>query len=323
METDTRDTHDQQAPPNDFPTDRVCGVVVVFQPDADLAKRIDVIRQQVDHIIVVDNGSGGQAKENLQRASVVQGVETIRNASNLGVATALNQGARRAGELGFEWVLTLDQDSIPAPDMVRELWAVYRTQVEPDRIAIVAPQVIDAGLGRRAPFLRKKMGFIYERAQCEEMYLENVTTVITSGALVRISAYEAIGGYRDDFFIDYVDTEFCLRVRRSGFRIVVACRARLNHYLGKRRRVSIGPITLMPTFHSPERWYYMSRNRIPMLKAYALRFPHWLTYELIATIYVMLRMLLTEDQRVAKLRAIVQGTRDGLKENMGIGPILA
>jgi hypothetical protein len=53
---------------------------------------------------------------------------------------------------------------------------------------------------------------------------------------------------------------------------------------------------------------------------YALRFPHWLAYELVATIFTSLRMLSTEDQKGAKLSAIARGTWDGLRGRMGKPP---
>jgi hypothetical protein len=54
-----------------------------------------------------------------------------------------------------------------------------------------------------------------------------------------------------------------------------------------------------------------------MIKSYGLKFPHWLLYESVATIYVLLRMIITEDQRWAKLIAMVKGTIDGILGRMG------
>ncbi|MFV2045536.1 MAG: glycosyltransferase family 2 protein [Anaerolineales bacterium] len=299
---------------------KVCAVVVAHNPGNDLNDRLVAIRRQVDRILVVDNGSNPESQAVLERIARIQFIDLIRNPTNEGVATALNQGIRHAREEGFSWVLTLDQDSEPSPKMIHEQLDVYFAQMEPDRVAIVAPQVIDADIGRRAPFLRRGFGPFYRRDRCDNSTLRDVTTVITSGALVRLSVIEAIGGFREDFFIDYVDTEFCLRALRSGYRIVVACRAELYHRLGDRRKTKIGPFSLYPTFHSPERWYSISRNRIPMLRMYAFRFPHWLTYELVAALFTIFRMLLAEDQRAAKVRAIVQGTVDGIRGRMGKPP---
>ena len=299
---------------------KVCAVVITFNPDPALLDRLDVIKRQVEKVIVIDNRSSEEARRILRDASQDGHIEVLTNTENEGVAAALNQGIRKARDEGFGWVLTLDQDSEPAQGMVQELWAAYGTLANPERIAIIAPQVIDAEIGRRAPFLRKRFGPFYRRDRCDNSTLEDVTAVITSGALVRLSVIEAIGGFREDFFIDYVDTEFCLRALSHGYRIVVACRAELKHRLGDRRKLRLGLFSLYPTFHSPVRWYSMSRNRVPMLRAYSLRFPHWLAYELVATIFTFLRMLLTEDLKGAKRSAVVRGTWDGLRGRMGRPP---
>jgi len=101
----------------------------------------------------------------------------------------------------------------------------------------------------------------------------------------------------------------------------VACRAHLEHRLGDRREASLAGLSMMPTFHSPARWYYMGRNRIPMIRMYAWRFPHWFTYEVVASIHGLLRMLLFEDRRREKLLAVMKGTFDGLLGRLGPGPL--
>ncbi|MBE3041888.1 hypothetical protein IMZ48_04760, partial [Candidatus Bathyarchaeota archaeon] len=162
--------------------------------------------------------------------------------------------------------------------------------------------------------------FLYERVRCRGDRLDDVSIVITSGSLLRASAFQALGGFREDFFIDYVDTEYCLRALSRGYRIVVACNAKLEHRLGDRTREQRGPFVLYPTGHSPTRWYYISRNRIPMLRMYALRFPHWLTFEIAASAFWLLRMLIAEDLRAEKVRAVLRGTWDGLRGRMGPMP---
>lgn len=297
----------------------ICGIVVVSRADPALGHRLASVARQVGTIVVVVNGrvlvdTGHVA------ASIGRSVFLLQNQQNLGIAAALNQGLRYASDLACEWALTLDQDSNPAPDMVMRQIEAYRQAKEPDRLCIVAPRVINRGLGTEARYLRNAFGPFYARVPCEGDALEEVTTVISSGSLIRLEAFRELGGFRDDFFIDYVDTEFCLRALSRGYRIIVACGARLEHQLGQRTRESVGPLTFYPTHHSPVRWYYMSRNRIPMIRTYGFRFPHWLSYEIVAGFYVLLRMLLTEDERAEKLKAFFRGTGDGLRGRMGPMP---
>ena len=159
---------------------------------------------------------------------------------------------------------------------------------------------------------------LYERVSCDGNVLEDVTYVITSGSLYDLAAYQKIGPFREDFFIDYVDTEYCLRGKEKGYKIVVACKAHLEHRQGERqKRVFLGR-DHYPTFHSPLRWYFFGRNRIIMLRQYAFRFPHWLLYEIVASLYTFTKMLLFETQKWAKLYALFQGTLDGIRGHMGI-----
>jgi rhamnosyltransferase len=141
--------------------------------------------------------------------------------------------------------------------------------------------------------------------------------VIASGALLPSEAIIVLGPFRDDYFIDYIDTEYCLRALTHGYRIVVAGNARLHHRLGQPRAARVGPFVLYPSMHPEQRWYYMARNRIPTLAAYGARVPHWLTFDLVHGAYRVLRMLLTEDARGTKLAAFFGGSWDGFRGRMG------
>lgn len=294
----------------------ICALVVTHNPDEALHELVRAIEPQVGGLVVVDNGS---SEASLQGITPLQNenLELIRNARNLGVAAALNQGVADAHARGFEWVLSLDQDALPAADTVAELCEAYSQTAGREKIAMLAPLLHDPQIERWATYLRKRWGPFYQRAACREDALRDVTTVITSGALMPISAVEFLGGFREDFFIDYVDTEFCLRARSQGFDIVVACRARMQHRLGQRDLRRVGPIDFYPTHHAVERWYYFGRNRIAMLRMYALRFPHWLSYEVVASLYTLARMLLAENQRRQKIRALLRGTLHGIQGRMG------
>jgi rhamnosyltransferase len=296
----------------------VCGVLITYNPTEILTENVSFLSQQIPHLVLVDNGSKESALARID-ALTSQEIEVIYNGQNLGIAAALNQGLQRALELGYSWAITLDQDSRPAADLIERLCDAYSKASDPERIVILAPQINNIDLEKPTYYLRPRFGPFYERAYCQTGILESVSTVITSGSLIYLRIYQELGGYREDFFIDYVDTEFCLRARSNGYKIAVACEARLDHSLGNRREVRVGELRLYPTFHPPQRWYTISRNRIAMMRMYALRVPHWFFYEIVASWYTLVRMLLTEDNRLAKLRAIWRGLLDGLRGKMGEG----
>lgn len=297
----------------------VCAVVVTFNPGAEFPARISSIEAQVDSILVIDNASGSRGQAILNQLKPSKEFSIIRNARNLGIGAALNAGMAGARTLGFQWALALDQDSVPEPNMVAELSKAMRAQAEIETLAIIAPQTIDSVSRRPAAFLRPRFGPFYRRSICVGHTME-VTSAISSGSLVNLKVHEKLGGLREDYFMDYVDIEYCLRAQMNGFRVLAACGARLNHQLGKRSEVKLGPFRLFPTHHPPSRWYTISRNRIAAWQVYALRFPHWLSYEIVASAFITSRMLFAEHGRRQKVGAILAGIHDGLRGQMGQPP---
>jgi rhamnosyltransferase len=270
-------------------------------------------------VIIIDNGSTPEKRSFFQQAiqDNLGNIEFIFNKTNLGIAAALNQGFARLVNQGSDLVFVFDQDSQPAPGMVETILDTFYSHPQREQIAIVAPMIEDPAGGITFRYMRPHGRFFFERIRSDSQKLEDVTIVITSGALYNLKAYQKIGPFRDDFFIDYVDTEYCLRAKQNGYTIVVNCKARLQHRLGNQQKRRVGPLTMHPTFHSPLRWYYISRNRIPMVLLYAYRFPHWFFYELVNNSYGLIRLLLFEDKKASKLLAMLLGTLDGLNRRMG------
>ncbi len=299
---------------------KTTAVVVTFNPPHEFLDHIGVWLSQVDELMIVDDGSSPAWQKDV--GGLIQSrypnVEFIANGSNRGIAASLNQGFARLLEKDQPLTFVFDQDSTPAPGMVAEMLSVYEAHPRRDRLAIVAPHVAVSSASTSSSFLIPRGRFFFRRVRCtDQALLEDVSIVISSGALYDLQAYCKIGAFREDFFIDYVDTEYCLRARQLGYEIVVACAASLNHELGNQREARFGPLTMHPTFHSPVRWYYISRNRIPMIWRYVWRFPYWFFYELVVNTYGLVRLILFEDHKGRKVLAMVLGTWDGLRNRLG------
>ncbi len=294
-------------------------IIVTYNPPSEFYENLFHWRNQLDHVIIIDNGSTPEKRSFFQQAiqDNLGNIEFIFNKTNLGIAAALNQGFARLVNQGSDLVFVFDQDSQPAPGMVETILDTFYSHPQREQIAIVAPMIEDPAGGITFRYMRPHGRFFFERIRSDSQKLEDVTIVITSGALYNLKAYQKIGPFRDDFFIDYVDTEYCLRAKQNGYTIVVNCKARLQHRLGNQQKRRVGPLTMHPTFHSPLRWYYISRNRIPMVLLYAYRFPHWFFYELVNNSYGLIRLLLFEDKKASKLLAMLLGTLDGLNRRMG------
>lgn len=294
------------------------GLIVTYNPPTEFFENLHILLMQMSPLLVVDNGSSLEIRQQLEGEAKAHPSLCLHfNELNIGIASALNYGFEWAISQGYECLIVFDQDSLPASHMAEELLAVYETHPDREKIAILSPQIQDTLTGERTTYLKKRNAFSMKRIPCQSTILDDVTLVITSGSLNNLAAFEKLGRFRDDFFIDYVDTEYCLRAALHGYKIVVVCKAVLNHRLGGQQQKRIGSFTMRPTFHSPLRWYYIHRNRVVMLGVYAFQSPYWAIHDCMTAMYAFLKMLLYEDQKLKKILATLLGIFDGLFRRMG------
>lgn len=248
---------------------RTCGIIVAYQPDrSDLRKLLEAVVPQVDHLIIVDNSSTDELSAWL--SPEWPGIEYIPLKDNLGIAKAQNIGISRARAHGASYVLLLDQDSIPAPDMVRVLVnAAQKKQAEGVNVACVGPRYDDPRQQNPVPFIQIK-NYRIERQTCvaNDSVVE-VDYLIASGCLIPIAAIQAVGDMQAGLFIDYVDIEWGLRAQQRGFQSFGVCGAVMQHQLGDTPVYFRG--RYIPV-HSPLRHYYHFRNAIWLYRQSWLRF---------------------------------------------------
>jgi rhamnosyltransferase len=290
--------------------------VITYQPDTGLGGRLAAIAAQCEHVIVVDNASSADAL-----ATVPKGIEIVPQQTNIGLAAALNVGLERARSFGFLWALTFDQDSTPEEGMVAALWATHSRHVAPARVAVVGPRLREERVeheDHRWVVPHPRCRLLFHRAPCRSHDLPGVAFVITSGSLLNLTIFGEVGVMDEGLFIDYIDHDYCLRARRAGFDIVVSAEACLRHNLGAKQEFQVAGKAVRPTFHSALRLRYMCRNRVRLWWRYAWVFPHWALFDGVFTPYNLLRVILFEDHRLAKLRAAIRGTCDGLLGRSGM-----
>ena len=135
--------------------------------------------------------------------------------------------------------------------------------------------------------------------------------------MVRREVVEAIGLPRSDFFMDFVDYEYCLRARSLGYKIAVVTRAKLFHEIGEARTVRFLGRRSFWSDHRPFREYYMSRNLV---------YSAWWLYPGLQTKRSVLRHLarhalgvvLFGSHKLACLEKILQGFWDGRRARLGV-----
>ena len=143
---------------------RICAVVVAYHPAAAIIKNIAALLEQVDEVVIVDNGSAGDSKASLDKLSSYHKVSVIHNQENLGIAAALNIGVRHAKAAGYEWVATFDQDSSVMPGMIMTMLQAYNLYPDKDKIASLSPRYQNqstGGIRSSPPDLPYKEGLPY------------------------------------------------------------------------------------------------------------------------------------------------------------------
>lgn len=225
------------------------------------------------------------------------------NGTNLGVATALNQGLQQAVVGKYRWMLTLDQDTEWHPDMVQTLLEAAASA--PSETHIIGGNYYDP---RRKRFTAPVDG------QAE---LIPTKTVITSGSLVDPAFVWDIGGYRDDYFIDQVDHEVCLRARKRGAGVAVTRRPVMTHTVGGADGIRIPFTTTTLPGHSALRKYYIARNSIVTLMGYWRHEPVWCSKRFAKMLLGVAGVVAGEHDKLTKLRAFWAGWRDAIAGRMG------
>ena len=248
-------------------------VCVAFNVDENaLLKALHSLLRQVDHVVVVNNGL--KPLDSLKNISNER-LCILENGDNFGVAEALNIGVRYLMSKECTHYLFLDQDSILPENMVATLTDTFQAlQANNINIAAVGPSFYNPNFGEISPFGRYKgLGFEKIYGSDSEPWVP-VHVLITSGTLVSAKAFQTIGWMEKGLFIDYVDTEWCLRALSKGYALYGDSRVVMNHALGGDAVVCFKKKIFG---HSPLRHYYMARNLIHLMRRNYIPFNYRLT----------------------------------------------
>jgi len=290
-------------------SEQVCAIIVTFNCGDKVIPTARSVMPQVGRVLFIDNGSRDSTGKVLEmiRNEAPGSVEIVTLGENRGIAYALNLGVRRAIELGYTWALTLDHDSEADGRMVENLVHAVHEHRQPEKVIVSAPVHIDRGT--------KEAGRIFRYEGWRRRRLDPIpsgeiampTVVITSGNLLNVGHFEALGGFDESLFIDGVDHDFCFRAIIAGFHIIVCADALLSHSIGEAVPGKFLGFRIFGSNHSPERRYTIGRNRMTLLRRYSRRFPAYAFQTGLDFIYDFLAILLCEDRKADKIRMIIRG----------------
>jgi len=265
--------------------DNIAVGITLYNPPESVWSHISFFTNLKLRVWIVDNSA-------TQQKNSIAGVEFYKyNANKGGLAKALNIMCEKAAELNLEWLLTLDQDSTfkSEKDLLNLL---SHTQKIDSDVAIIAPRII--------PFKKINSDFF----------------AITSGALLRMQAQKECGYYLEYFFIDALDTEYCLRLLNHGWKIKIVDDSFLNHRLGAmtEKYVPFYGKYIHIQEYSPERIYYIFRNQTITINHYKKKFPYPCKVYRKSLLFTILKVLVYEKNKFAKSKMALRGFLDARKK---------
>ncbi|MEO8770791.1 MAG: glycosyltransferase family 2 protein [Ferruginibacter sp.] len=277
----------------------IASVTVLYNPDKDFLSNIYSYANYVSLVILVDNSENPDPSFYTQLQKDCR-VELIINRENKGIATALNQGIELAAINGFDWALTMDQDSFFEKAMIEKYIETFSRIPEKETVAVMGPMVeknIQPGITEAI----------------------EVTSLITSGSLVNIPVFNKIGGYNEPLFIDEVDHEYCYRSKLKGFSILQLQHIFLQHTLGKTKNVTTisGKKNKSKTFHSPIRLYYIVRNSCYVIANYKKEFPAEMKVKRKDVLVRIKNNFLYGNDKIAVIKYVIRGFFDYKRKRFG------
>ncbi len=292
-------------------------ITVTFHPDVARLQRQIAALPSNSRLVIVDNASTTEEVAEIKRlVDNHDNAVLLQNVENVGLGAAVNQGAGHAMRVSpeIEFLLLMDQDSVPHKGAVEELMrAFFAIEKAGSRVGGVGPRLIDESTHLEHGFHTIKGCFlrrVFPAADAREPV--ECLGINGSGTLVRASLFRELGGLEADFFIDQIDTEWSFRTRAAGYRSYGIPQARFDHSMGER-----GVAYWFFGWHvwphrSPGRHYYLFRNAMRLYRrGYVPRvWKFWNVIKLSATFCIH---GLFDKQRKAQMKNMLKGVRDGLR----------
>lgn len=236
---------------------KVYSVIVSYYPIvSNLIHLSKILLDSGASVIIVDNSKNNELNE----CKELENCNIIFLGKNTGIAHAQNIGIREAIKGGAEVIVFFDHDSKIGYNFLPLLLVDVKKEVP----GIVAPVYFDEIKGYEFPSMRlNRFGMLVKVYKENKTVPYNVDVVISSGIAATVSTFNIAGLMDEDLFIDFVDTEWCLRCRKKGIPIQIIPSVIMEHTIGGRSK-KIGNLTIF--VHSPIRCYYQIRNCFLLFK---------------------------------------------------------
>lgn len=189
---------------------KILCTIILFQPNwENLESLLEDMSKYIDNFFLWDNTPGGCGKDNFL-GYIISRRENA-GAGNIGLSQAYNEAWIYASKYGYDYLMTMDQDS---------RWVgldVYISQIESheNKTQFNSVYFVSTTAGNSVPFTCIDSGGI------------------NSGAVIPIRFLNKIGGYNTDFFVDAIDDWLILEAKKIICNVLLLVTAKLYRNMEK------------------------------------------------------------------------------------------
>ncbi|QUS59310.1 glycosyltransferase [Synechocystis sp. PCC 7339] len=273
---------------------------------------------KIDFVFIVDNSPS-------DLKLVVPVNHTIKYCpENIGVAGGLNIAIQWFLNKKYDFLWIFDQDSLPEFDTLKILLKEFDyLQSSKIPVGIISPAIVDVQTkslllcGYRTPFKLNWQNPNQDYFYREKLYQCDV--VITSGSLINLQAAKNIPLPNPDLFIDGVDWEYCLNMKKHGYHVCVSEKTTMQHNFGTylTHLNQNHPIYI----YSSLRYYYINRNHT-YIETRLSNNPYYKTLSYLHRLQSLIKkigkiIIYEPDQKLIKIWASCLGFYHGLIGKLG------
>jgi GT2 family glycosyltransferase len=174
-------------------------------------------------LVIYDNSPNRQDHE----ISTDIPVHYHHDPANGGLTAAYNYALARAEQANKEWLLLLDQDTSPTYEFFQELIACTKALQAQQDVAAIVPKLLVQGKihSPQMHFLDKLRRPFSRSDPISDRRVSGLQrrrlVAYNSGATLRVTTLRAIGGFPNEFWLDYLDHAVFHALCASGYSVYV------------------------------------------------------------------------------------------------------
>lgn len=243
----------------------VSAVVSIYQPEVGVLNRcLECLLPQVDEIIICSDLAGRVPAGAMTHDKIRYVVKGLRD---IGLGRKLNYGARFTTQ---KFLLLVNDDAFLDPFAVARMRECMAPSVAAVSNLLRYPEgtIYHAGKARGLG----QMGWghrDYRQMACTILQPTEMENMCGCCLLVRREAFYDIGGFDEDFYLMAEDDDFCLRLRRSGWKLIFTPHSTGTHMEHQSVRKTGDVMTIVSRantiFHRKwHRYLEHNKNTVPM-----------------------------------------------------------